>query len=812
MSEKIIGRYQILQKLGEGGMGEVYKAIDKDLDRTVALKLLASHAAGDAESRQRFLREARIAAGLDHRNICAVYEAGEHEGRPFLAMSFIDGPTVRDKIAERPLRLEEALDLTMQAAEGLKYAHERGVVHRDVKCSNLMVNQEGQLKVMDFGLAHLAGQSLLTRPGTALGTAGYMAPEVAAGKPADRRSDIWSLGVVLYEMLTGRMPFKAESEQATLYAAISQEHEPLTALRAGLPLELDRIVGKALAKNPDERYQYADQFLVDLRALRKQVESGSVKLTKARLRKGRTRQVAAAAALVAVVAAGVYFGIMRSRTEAPDGTETYERIAVLPLRNLSGDPEQEHLVEGLTEALSTHLSKISALRVTAHSAARRYRNAPKPVAEIARELDVQTILEGSVAREGSRVRITAQLIEASTQRNLWADSFEHDMSSVFQLCGDIARAVASGVRVKLRPQEEQTFTGSREVNPDTYELYLRGMFHLFRGGKNGHTKGMAFLQEAVEQDPGDPHAYAGLALGYLTEAHGTEARDDSMGRAKSAALRALRLDGSLAEAWTVLATVQAYSEWDWENAFASIDHALELNPSSAGAYYHRSWFLIMFDRMEEAIRDHLSAQRLDPFNPANSGWLAELYRMDKQFDRALEEANKAIALQPAYADAHFVLGLTYLDMGRHEEGLAALRKAGEQVTWYHGEDRHGYRWAQALAYARMGREADLRKVLEELKATKPTIWAGFWLMVLHANLGEMDEAYKWMERKPHHIWIPGVRVLTWPGFDEIRKDPRFPAALRRMNLPPAGQPAARPMGPRAGAAPRLGFRLIPSQS
>ena len=806
MTGRTISHYQILEKLGEGGMGEVYRAVDTRLDRTVAIKLLSSHAAGGEESQQRFLREARAAAGLDHPNVCTVYEVGEHEGRPFLAMAFVDGSTVSDKIKERPLKLDDALDLAIQTAQGLKAAHDKGIVHRDVKSANLMVNREGQLKVMDFGLAHLAGQSLLTRPGTVLGTAGYMAPEVAQGEPADHRSDIWSLGVVLYEMLAGRLPFKAESEQAAMFAAISQEHEPLTALRAGLPMELDRIAAKALAKDPDERYQFIDEMLVDLRALRRRLASGEVKLAMAGPRRVRMKWVAAAIVLLALVAAGVYWGVLRPGSGAPTQEEHYARIAVLPLRNLSGGAEQDHLVDGLTEALVTYLSKISALRVTSHRSTMQYKGTRKSMAEIARELGVQTVVDGSVAREGSRILVNAQLIDASTDRNLWSDSFEREMSSVLQLHGDIARAVASGVRVKLQPQEERAFAGTRQVNPETYELYLKGMYHLNKGGPENHAKGMAFLHEAVAKDPADPHAYAGLAMGYVEEGHGTEARADSLIRAKSAALRALRLDGSVAEAWTALGAVQGYYEWDWQNAFESIDRALELNPSHAGAYFHRSWFLILFGKIEEAIEDHLRAQRVEPFDPGCTGWLAELYRYDGQFDRAVEEAKKAIAMEPRFADAHFVLGLTYLDMGRNEEALASLRKAGEQVTFYHGEETYGYRWAPALAYGRMGKEAELRKLLDELKARKTTIWSAFWRMVVHANLGEIDEAYKWMEREPHHVWIPWVRVLNWPGFDKLRDDPRYPEALRRMNLPPLGKIAPRPGSRRAAAPP---FEMLP---
>jgi eukaryotic-like serine/threonine-protein kinase len=793
MTERTIGRYRLLEKLGEGGMGEVYRALDTQLERTVALKLLAPHALGDEENHARFAREAKASAVIDDPHVCQVFEIGEADGQPYISMAFIEGPTLKDRIAERPLRLGEALDYAIQAGEGLKAAHTRGIVHRDVKSANLMVSLQGQVKVMDFGLAQFNGQSMLTKPGTMLGTVSYMAPEVAQGRAADRRSDIWSLGVVLYEMLTGRLPFEGANDQSVLYAAISTDHEPVTALRAGIPMEVDRILGKALAKDPDDRYQYIDELLVDLRALRRAVDSGKAGVAPAARRsRKRVWYAAVAGVLVLFAGAGLYWGLNREGA----AREAAESIAVLPLRNLSGDHEQEYFADGITEALITDLSKISALRVTSQRSVMQYKEARKPLPEIARELGVRTILEGSVIREGTRVRVTAQLIEAATDRNLWAESYERELSSVMILQGEIARAVASGVKVQLRPEDEQRFNRTREVNPATYEAYLKGMFYLNKGASYDHAKGMEYLHKAVALDPADAQAYAGLALGYVEESHGAEAKGDSLTRAKAAALRAVKLDPSQAEAWAALGFIQGYWEWDWDNAFRSVDRALEANPSLPIAYYHRSWFHFLFDRMDLAIEDHIRAQRLDPFNPMHTGWLAELYRANGQKDKAREELDRVFAMSPDYPPGHFIVGLMHMDEGKHDEAIASMQKAAERGK--------GFRWALGIAYARAGREEQARQILRELQSAKPAPWEAFWLMSCHAALGEYDEAFRWLAWKPHHSWVAWVRVLKWGAFDELRKDPRMAESLRRMNLPPlrggAGDAGRRRAAATRGAA------------
>jgi serine/threonine protein kinase len=501
MIGRTISHYRITDKLGEGGMGIVYRAQDLRLQRTVALKFLSPYSLDETENRERFLREARAAASLDHPNVCTVYETAEVDGQAFLAMAFIEGQTVKEKIAQRPLKLDEALDIALQAGEGLRAAHEKGIVHRDIKSANLMVIADGGVKVMDFGLAQLSGESGLTKSRTTLGTAAYMSPEQAQRQPVDRRTDIWSLGVVIYEMVTGRLPFEAEHEAAVLYSIIHSRPEPITALRVGLPAALDRVVDKAMAKDPGERYQHMADVLVDLRALQKGMPVSASK-------RWRRRSVLAGAATAGIAAAGIAIGLRTGGNSA-----RISSLAVLPLENLTGDPNQEYFADGMTAALTTDLSKIGSLRIISRQTAMQYKGSKKPLRDIARELKVDAIVDGSVAREASRVRITAQLIDAATDQNLWAESYDRELAGILALQGDVARAIAGKVRVTLRSDEEARLTQSRKVNPETYEAYLKGLFWMNKGTPEAFDKAVGFFQEAVDRDPADPLAYAGLATG-----------------------------------------------------------------------------------------------------------------------------------------------------------------------------------------------------------------------------------------------------------------------------------------------------------
>jgi TolB-like protein len=440
MTGQTISHYRILEKLGEGGMGVVWKAEDTRLRRTVALKLLPSYAVQDPEFHERFVREAQAAAALQHSNIATVFELDEEHG--FFAMELVEGPSLREKIKERPLKLNEALRIATEVADGLQAAHEKGIVHRDIKSGNILLTPEGKAKITDFGLAALVDRTRVTKTGAALGTPGYMAPEQARGEKVDRRADIWALGVVLYEMLAGRLPFRGDSEAAVVHSILHEEPEPVTALRAGLPPQLDSVLAKTLAKNPDDRYHHVDDLLVDLRHLS---ASAPLAVAPRRLAFSRRAMLGLVGTLVAilVVLVGLNVGGLRERLFGRIGTPPIESLAVLPLENLSGDPSQEFFTHGMTEALIAELSKIKALKkVISRTSVMQYEGTKKPIPQIAKELGVDALIEGSALKEGDTVRITVQLIHGATDAHLWANSFDREYKNILALHSDVARAIA----------------------------------------------------------------------------------------------------------------------------------------------------------------------------------------------------------------------------------------------------------------------------------------------------------------------------------------------------------------------------------
>ena len=785
MIGQTLGHYRIESKLGAGGMGEVYRAHDEQLDRDVAIKVLPAASFRDATARARLLREARTASKLNHPHICTIHEVGEADGQAYIAMELVEGQTLSARLTEGALAAEQVLRYALQLADALGHAHERGVMHRDLKSANVMLTPEGRAKVLDFGLAkRLNREDLaeattlsqdLSQPGTIVGTLAYMPPEQLRGEPADARSDVWALGVMFYEMATGERPFQGKTGFELSSAILNQAP---AALPPAVPAELRGVIERCLEKEPGQRYQRGGE----VRAVLEAIQSGSaVPAWPARkVTLPRRRWLALAAALVVVLAAaGVALDVggLRARLLGGAAAPKFRSLAVLPLANLSGDPEQEYFVDGMTEALITDLSKIAGLRVISRTSMMRYKGAAKPLPQIARELGVDGVITGSVQREGDRVRITAQFINAATEEPLWAERYERGLTSILAMQSDLARAIAREIKGTLSPQEETRLGRARQVNPATHEAYLKGMFFLHQSTPEGTRKGMAYLREAVEKDPVDPLGYAGLANGYITLAHGADPPEDALLRAKSATRTALELDGTLAEAVFALGVIKGYDEWDWEGADQAIQRALELNPSFAMAHYHLAWYRALFGRMEEAIEEHKRAREADPLNPLHTAWLGELYRMEGRYKEALDEAQKAIELNPKFPVGHYVRGLVYADQRRYDEAIAAVQKAGEVAP--------RWRWALGPVYAAAGRRDEARRVLAELKQQKVTPWAAFWLACTYAALGKKDEAFRWLNYEHPHIWLPWVSTKEYDlfSFRPLRDDPRFQDLLRRMNLP-----------------------------
>lgn len=768
-----LGHYRIVEKIGSGGMGDVYRAHDEHLDREVAIKVLLPGRLASRTSLGRFHQEAIALSRLNHPNICTIYDVDEHSGRQFIVMELLEGQTLEERIAGRPLRLDELLNLAIQIADGLETAHGKGIVHRDIKPSNIFVLSRGQAKILDFGLAKLAllpqglssavTEERLTTPGVAIGTTAYLPPEQARGEEVDARADLFSFGLVLYEMVTGRRAFSGNTSAIIFDAILNREPIPPARLNPGLPVELEHILSKALEKDRELRYQTAADLRADLKRLKRDFDLGRMqvgKATRSREPSGREHKAVA------------------SRIKA---------IAVLPLANLSNNPEQDYFVDGMTEALITDLAQIGALRVISRTSAMRYKGSDKPLLEIARELNVDGLVEGSVLRAGDRVRITAQLIHAATDQHIWAKSYERDLSDVLALQSEVARAIADEVQAKLTPQESARLARARPVNPPAHEAYLKGRYYWARATEESVRTSIEYFEEAVAKDPRSALAHAGLSDAYNQLCNPIleiVPQGEIIPKAKAAATKALELDDTLAEAHISLGRIKFYFDWDWVGAEKSFRRAIELNPNYAYAHYVYALLLSALGRHTEAIHESTRAQESDPVALLVNGVVGLIYCFARQFGTAEEQLRKTLQLDPNFMFAHWILGgLCLLPMGRYDEAIVELQKAiALSGNVAHPRGLLGY------AYAKLGKKDDAVRVLEELEELSKRLYvAPVSRAFTYSALGDervfqvLEEAYQ--QRSSSLVW-----ARVFPHWDDLRAQPRFQNLLRRMNFPAIGPP------------------------
>jgi eukaryotic-like serine/threonine-protein kinase len=782
-----LGHYLIAERIGVGGMGEVYRARDEHLDRYVAIKVLPPKTFSDDSARKYFRKEALALSKLNHPNIATIHDFDTQQGIDFLVMEYVPGVTLSERIANHALPEKEFTRLGLQLVEGLAAAHEQGVIHRDLKPNNLRVTPDDRLKILDFGLAKLAQPATPeaeteseTRAGA--GTLPYMSPEQLQGETVDARSDIWAAGTVLYEMATGHTAFHEKTATATADAILHKPVTPPGRLANKLSPQLEDIILKCLEKEAENRYQSAKELAVDLRRLSAPSAGASARATQRKQWRRLVRAAIAGLATLFVIAALlVAFNArgLRDRLLGRDGQPQISSLAVLPLANLSRDPEQDYFADGMTEALITDLAKTAALRVISRTSVMHYKATEKPLPEIARELHVDAVVEGSVQRSGNRVRITAQLIRAATDQHLWADSYERDLQDVLGLQNEVANAITQQVEGRLSQKNEARREGYRPVNLEAYEAYLKGRYFWNKRDRTSLEKSLGYFNEAIAKDPNYALAYAGLADVYIV--YGPDwamAPKDVNEKAKAAAQKALAIDDSLVEAHTSLASIY-HNEWNWQGAEREFKRAIQLNPSYATARHWYSIYLATAGRFDESVKEATKAAELDPLSLIISASLGNRLNEARRYEDAANQCRKTLDMDPNFGLAYLCIGISYVNEGRFKEGIAELQKGMGLLPGdpYSMEEL-------GIAYALSGDRARAREILSKLENPSQPSLPAYSIAMVYAGLADKERTISWLKKAYEERDDDMVYMKIEPVLDPFRSDPRFQDLIRRVGFPP----------------------------
>ena len=807
MIGKTIAHYKILEKLGEGGMGIVYRAEDLRLKRIVAIKVLPKRLSVHGEERERFIHEAQAASALNHPSICTIHAIDEVEGESFIVMEFMDGITLREWIAKRAgqpegfrkLGVKESIDIAVQIAEGLEQAHEKGIIHRDVKSENMMVLGDGRVKIMDFGLAKLKGVSKLTKTGSTVGTLAYMSPEQVEGIETDHRTDIFSFGIVLYEMFAGQLPFRAVHEAAIMYEIINVEPASLVDPSKGVDQELNRLVMKCLEKDRNSRYQSMREIAVDLKRYKRdsrgrRVEGGTDDPDAAHraasssdvpsARSGSAgKKFVVPAVLAALVIAGAATWYSLSMFRGPTADDRIASIAVLPFRNASDDQSNDYLSDGITENIINSLSRLQQFRVIPRSTAFHYKGRDDDAQKIGAELGVRVVLSGRVILHGDDLNIQAELTDVAKQSQLWGEQYVRKKSDLLTVQDELSRAIAG--QLHLSGDEGSSLIKHSTENTDAYQLYLKGRYYWDKRSVDGFSKALQYFQEALSIDPNYALAQAGVADCYdllgLGIYNGLPPKE-AYPKAKAAIDKAFELDGSLAEAYTTRGHMNHSYEWDWQRAESDFRRAIELNPKYATAHVFYAVCLNAMGRRDEANEQFRLGQQLEPLSLAINTWLGMSYYYRREFDPAIEQLHKTMDIDASFANAHLMLGWVYAAKKMFPEALDAFR-TGRKMT----RDNPVMISAVIYALGRGGERSEATALLDTLiTMSNDRFISPYNLAIAYAGIGDKEQFYQWIERAvEEHSFMVSVGVLrSDPVFDFVRSEDRFIALFNRTGLPP----------------------------
>ncbi len=765
-----VSHYKILEHLGGGGMGVVYKAQDLKLDRPVVLKFLPPQLTWDPEAKERFVHEAKAASALDHQNICVVHDIGEtDDGQIFIVMAFYEGETLKKKIERGPLKITEAVDIAIQVAQGLTKAHEHGIIHRDIKPANVMVTLNGVAKIVDFGLAKLTGRTLLTKTGSTLGTAAYMSPEQARTEEVDHRTDIWSLGVLLYEMLTGKKPFESDYEQALVYSILNDNPKPVRVLRAEIPEALEQIVCRAIAKKPEDRFQSADDLLSDLSSYR---AGSDLSKETARVSTRRRRTAFGIAGSATIVIAALLWTVFSGRSE------TIDTVAVLPFTNVSKDPNLEWMCDGLTNEVIGELCRTPGYsKVIAFNSVMEFKNKGVTPEEVRNKLGVVAVLVTRLYQHGDEVSVSTELLDAKEQKRLWGNEYTYKSSEIRTLPDKIVSGVTKALNLGGRDTAGSTVIQHSTSNPDAYRLFLQAQVSYHKVEEKALRRSIALYRSALQLDPNMGSAYAGIASAYCQLAdQGWTQWEQVSDSARVAAMRALSLDRNLADAHLALGMIR-YNDYERAAAEEEVKSAVRINPLYADCIHWYAHVLEVDGRFDDGIRIMKQAVELEPLSAHYQFCLGTLFMNARRYDEALHELRKVLELDSTQSGVDGMLLRCYYLKGQYDRAIDEARLLAEKNPGNFSLEQRKL----GLIYASMGRKDDALKCIRQLRQMVEQVDPGEFAQ-LYARIGERDSAFAWLDRayQGHSGYIFYIKII--PEFDSLRGDTRYRELLRKLGF------------------------------